>query len=223
MFLHIISAISSARSYFKNNVKNYKLSCVKNYLIVISDGYWSGHNSVLGIADTMNKSENIQTFAVGLDVTHNNYVQLAQKGGTKTPLYASNANDLLNKLTDAIKQAISGRLTFTTPAIMSDVTKGDFIYQSTFKYEKDKQWEGSLKKYKLKTDGTFDAEQWDAATKLNNKKASARNIWTIGIGTTGKNNFTTANRNVLKPLLFANAQTTPSDTQVDNLINFIRS
>jgi hypothetical protein len=65
----------------------------------------------------MNRSDNIQTFAVGLDITHNNYVQLAQKGGTKTPLYASNANDLLNKLTDAIKQAISGRLTFTTPQL----------------------------------------------------------------------------------------------------------
>jgi len=219
---NLLSAIQSARNYFKSSVKNYKLSCVKNYLIVISDGYWSGHSSVLGIADVMNKSENIKTFAVGLDISHNNYTQLAQKGGTVKPLFASNANDLLNKLTDAIKQAISGRLTFTTPAIMSDVTKGDFIYQSTFKYEKDKQWEGSLKKYKLKTDGTFDTEQWDAATKLNNKKASARNIWTIGIGATGKNNFTTANTSVLKPLLFANAQTAPSDTQVDNLINFIR-
>ena len=125
-------------------------------------------------------SENIQTFAVGLDISNNNYVQLAQKGGTVKPLYASNANDLLNKLTDAIKQAISGRLTYTTPAIMSDVTKGEFIYQSTFKYEKDKQWQGYLKKYKLKADRTFDAEQWDAATKLNSKRSSARNIWTIG-------------------------------------------
>ena len=219
---NLLSAITSARNYFKSSVSNYKLTCVKNYLIVISDGYWSGHSSVLGIADTMNKSENIQTFAVGLDISNNNYVQLAQKGGTVKPLYASNANDLLNKLTDAIKQAISGRLTYTTPAIMSDVTKGDFIYQSTFKYEKDKQWQGYLKKYKLKADGTFDAEQWDAATKLNSKRSSARNIWTIGIGATGKNNFTTTNRDQLKSLLFANAQAAPTDTQVDNLINFIR-
>ena len=216
------SAIQSARNYFRSSVKNYKQSCVKNFIIVISDGYWSGHSTVLSIADQMNKSDNIQTFAVGLDVTHNNYVQLAQKGGTIAPLYASNANDLLNKLTDAIKQAISGRLTFTTPAIMSDVTKGDFIYQSTFKYEKDKQWKGNLKKYKLKADGTFDAEQWDAATKLNSKKASARNLWTIGIGTSSLNNFTTSNRDQLKLLLFPNAQNAVSDTQVDNLINFIR-
>jgi type IV pilus assembly protein PilY1 len=216
------SAMMLARSYFRSSVKNYKQSCVKNYLIVISDGYWSSHGTVLSIADQMNRSDNIQTFAVGLDISHNNYVQLAQKGGTKTPLYASNANDLLNKLTDAIKQAISGRLTFTTPAIMSDVTKGDFIYQSTFKYEKDKQWKGNLKKYKLKADGTFDAELWDAATKLNSKKASARNIWTIGIGNSSLNNFTTSNRDQLKALLFSNAQNAVTNTQVDNLINFIR-
>ena len=218
------NALTIVRSHFKTsgNVPNFGKSCSRNYLIVISDGYWSSHSSVLSLADSMNKNDNIQTFAVGLGVIHNNYVQLAQKGGTKTPLYASNAADLLNKLTDAIKQAISGRLTFTTPAIMSDVTKGDFIYQSTFKYEKDKQWEGSLKKYKLKSDGTFDAEQWDAATKLNSKNASARKIWTIGLSAKNLNNFTTTNRSELKPLLFANAQSAVSDTQVDNLINFIR-
>ena len=217
-------ALTIVRNHFKTagNVPNFGKSCARNYLIVISDGYWSSHSSVLSIAEQMNKADNIQTFAVGLGVIHNNYVQLAQKGGTKTPLYASNAADLLNKLTDAIKQAISGRLTFTTPAIMSDVTKGDFIYQSTFKYEKDKQWEGSLKKYKLKADGTFDAEQWDAATKLNSKSASSRKIWTIGLTNKGTNNFTTTNRSELKGKIFRNAQQAVTDTQVDNLINFIR-
>ena len=217
-------ALTIVRSHFKTagNVPNVGKTCARNYLIVISDGYWSSHSSVLSIADQMNKVDNIQTFAVGLGVSHSNYVQLAQKGGTKTPLYANNAADLLNKLTDAIKQAISGRLTFTTPAIMSDVTKGDFIYQSTFKYEKDMQWKGNLKKYKLKADGTFDAEQWDAATKLNSKSASSRNIWTIGLTNKGINNFTTTNRDELKTRLFANAQSAPTDTQVDNLINFIR-
>ena len=79
----------------------------------------------------------------------NNYKTLAQKGGTTSPLYADNETQLLAKLNDAIKQAISGRLTFTIPAVMSDVSKGDFIYQATFEYEKNKQWNGSVKKYKL--------------------------------------------------------------------------
>ena len=144
---------------------------------------------------------------------------MAQKGGTTSPLYADNETELLAKLTDAIKQAISGRLTFTTPAVMSDVTKGDFIYQATFEYEKSKQWKGRLKKYKLNSNGTFGAEQWDAADKLFNKKASSRNIWTVG-PSHSINNFTISNRDDLKALMFPSQS--PTDDQVDNLINFIR-
>ena len=88
---------------------------------------------------------------------------------------------------------------------MSDVQKGDFVYQSTFEYEKNKQWKGSVKKYKLNTDGSFGAVQWDAADKLNRKSASSRKIWTAGISSTGTNNFTTSNRDDLKPLLFPNS------------------
>ena len=38
--------------------------------------------------------------------------------------------------------------------------------------------------------------------KLNNKNASSRNIWTSGISASGINNFTTSNRDILKPLMF---------------------
>ena len=217
------NALNRARDYFTSGqVANWNLSCSMNYLIVISDGYWSSHSSVLQIADILNNSNNIKTFAVGfaLGGANNNYKTLAEKGGTTSPLYASNETELLAKLTDAIKQAISGRLTFTTPAVMSDVQKGDFVYQSTFEYEKNKQWKGSLKKYKLNSNGSFGAVQWDAADKLNNKSASSRKIWTAGISSTGTNNFTTSNRDDLKPLLFPSQS--PTDTQVDNLINFIR-
>ncbi len=217
------NALNRARDYFTSGqVANWNLSCSMNYLIVISDGYWSSHSSVLQIADILNNSNNIKTFAVGfaLGGANNNYKTLAEKGGTTSPLYASNETELLAKLTDAIKQAISGRLTFTTPAVMSDVQKGDFVYQSTFEYEKNKQWRGSLKKYKLNSNGSFGAAQWDAADKLNNKSASSRRLWTAGISSTGTNNFTTSSRDELKPLMFPSQS--PTDTQVDNLINFIR-
>ena len=98
--------------------------------------------------------------------------------------------------------------------------KEDYIYQSTFEYEKNKQWKGSLKKYKLNTNGTFGTVQWDAADKLNSKSASSRKIWTTGISTTGTNNFTTTYRDDLKALLFPSQS--PTDTEVENLINFIR-
>ena len=216
-------AMNIARNYFTSGqVANWNLSCSVNYLIVISDGYWSGHNTVLSIAEQIKNAYNIKTFAVGfaLGGANSNYSTLATKGGTTKPLYASNQSELLAKLTDAIKQAISGKLTFTTPAVMSDVTKGSHIYQSTFEYEKNKQWKGSLKKYKLNSNGSFGAVQWDAADKLNSKSASSRKIWTTGISTTGTNNFTTTDRDHLKPLLFPSQS--PTDTEVDNLINFIR-
>ena len=216
-------AMSIARNYFTSGqVANWNLSCSVNYLIVISDGYWSGHNTVLSIAEQIKNAYNIKTFAVGfaLGGANSNYSTLATKGGTTKPLYASNQTELLAKLTDAIKQAISGKLTFTTPAVMSDVTKGNYVYQSTFEYEKNKQWKGSLKKYKLNTNGTFGAVQWDAADKLNSKNASSRKIWTTGISATGTNNFTTTYRDDLKSLLFPSQA--PTNTEVENLINFIR-
>jgi type IV pilus assembly protein PilY1 len=216
-------ALGIARNYFTSNqVANWNLTCSLNYLIVISDGYWGSHNSVISVANQLRQTYNIKTFAVGfaLGGANSNYSTLATAGGTNKPLYASNETELLAKLTDAIKQAISGRLTFTTPAVMSDVTKGNFVYQSTFEYAKNMQWKGSLKKYKLNSDGSFGAVQWDAADKLNSKSASSRKIWTTGISATGTNNFSTSYRDDLKSLLFPSQS--PTDTEVENLINFIR-
>jgi type IV pilus assembly protein PilY1 len=219
---NLARAMRTARDYFRSGVvDNWDLTCSLNFLIVISDGYWQSNNEVVTVANQIRNVDNIQTFAVGyaLGGSNSNYSALATAGGTTNPLYAENETELLAKITDAIKQAISGRLTFTTPAVMSDVSRNNFVYQSTFEYETDKQWKGSLKKYQLNTDGTFGSVLWDAADKLNSKTSSTRNIWTSVIGT-GYNNFTTANRDLLKSKMFPNI--TPTDTEVDNLINFIR-
>ena len=215
-------AMNNARNYFTSGqVANWNLTCSLNYLIVISDGYWSSHNSVISVANQIRTAYNIKTFAVGfaLGGANSNYSTLATAGGTVKPLYASNETELLAKLTDAIKQAISGRLTFTTPAVMSDVSRNNFVYQSTFEYAKNMQWKGSLKKYKLNSNGSFGAVQWDAADKLNAKSASSRNIWTPEIST-AINNFTTSNRDALKSRMFPSQS--PTDAEVENLINFIR-
>ena len=219
----LAKAMNIARNYFTSGqVANWNLTCSLNFLIVISDGEWQGHPTVLSIANQLRTTYSTQTFAVGfaLSGANSNYNTLATAGGTTSPLYASNETELLQKLSDAIKQAISGRLTFTTPAVMSDVTRGDFVYQSTFTYEKDMQWKGSLKKYQLNADGSFGTVQWDAADKLNAKSASARNIWTSGISVSGINNFTTSNRDDLKSRMFPSQA--PTDLQTENLINFIR-
>ena len=215
-------AMNNARNYFTSGqVANWNLTCSLNYLIVISDGYWHSHNSVINVTNQMRSVNNIKTFAVGfaLGGASSNYSTLATAGGTVKPLYASNETELLQKLTDAIKQAISGRLTFTTPAVMSDVSRNNFVYQSTFEYAKNIQWKGSLKKYKLNANGSFGAVQWNAADKLNTKSSSSRNIWTPEISNS-INNFTTSNRDALKSRMFPSQS--PTDTEVENLINFIR-
>ena len=223
-------AMNQARNYFvSNKVPNWKKSCAQNYLIVISDGYWSNHSGVISTTNNLRQAHKIKTFAVGFALSGSNYryTQLATAGGTTSPLYASNEKELLQKLTDAIKQAISGRLTFTTPAVMSDVSKGNFVYQSTFEYAQNKQWIGYIKKYKLNSNGSFGDEIWktdskSAAMGLIGQTASTRKLWTAAIGKIGDyNNFVTSNRSQLKAKLFASGGS-QTDTEVDNLINFIR-
>ena len=93
-------------------------TCQLNYIIVISDGEWQNHSGVKNITNQIRLQLGIKTFAVGfaLGTTKTTYSDLAVAGGTTKPLYAENEAELLQKLTDAIKQALSGRLTFTTPA-----------------------------------------------------------------------------------------------------------
>ena len=197
--------------------------CQKNYLIVISDGDWANANNVNNLAKAMaGRDPSIKTFVVGFAVGGNkpNYTNLATAGGTVTPLYAENEDQLLEKLTDAIKQITASTLTFTTPAVMAEVNKGDYVYQSTFEYDPYKQWKGHLKKIPILDNGTLGTAIWDAADKLNIKASSTRKIWTVGTSISGLNNFTTSNRSDLKSLLFTDPNI--SDSEVDKLINFIR-
>ncbi len=222
-YLHY--ALNYARNYYLGSsspiIKG--ASCQQSYLLVISDGVWAYPSTVNNIAKSLNQSYSIKTFAVGfaLGGSNSNYKNLAINGGTTEPIYADNENELVSKLTDAIQQVISSTYTFSTPAVMSDVSKGDFIYQSTFEYSKYTQWKGSLKKYKLNSNGTIGALQWDAGTLLNKKKANDRKIWTVGINDTSLNNFTTGNRDELETSLFPNTKNL-NDVTTDKLINFVR-
>ena len=232
---YLLQAMNYARNYWKGNLNQSGTrypspiipgaTCQLNFNILISDGQWNSHSSAMGVVRDMKNSLNVKTFAVGLAINtgnRSNYDSLATNGGTTTALYADSSGSLLTALKDAILQAISGSLTFTTPAVMSDIQRGNYIYQSTFKYSKHKQWEGSLKKYQLNDNGSFGSEQWDAGTQLNNTSPNSRKLWTIDINNRNNtNNFTTSNRTALKPKLFP-LKVNPTDAETDQLINFIR-
>ena len=224
----LAQALRKATNYYTGNtrygaVPHFGEDCAQNFIIVISDGFWNAgtHPEVISLTTTLKDTHKIKTFALGFAVGGSNYryTQLATAGGTNTPLFADNETELLATLTDAIKQAISGKLTFTTPAVMSDVQRGDFVYQATFEYAEYKQWEGRLKKHKIESNGTLGAVSWDAADKLNNR-TTERNLWTTGIAASGLNNFVTSNRDLLSNLLYP--ASVPTNAQLDNLINFIR-
>jgi hypothetical protein len=225
---YLNDALNLAKSYFAGSAGYSSpiisgAACQLNYLIVISDGEWADPASVVNNATQLkNQNPSIKTFAVGLALGSSsaNYTNLAVAGGTKVPLYASNEQELLAGLTDAIKQIISSTLTFSTPAVTSEITKDNFIYQSTFSYAPNKQWEGSLKKYQLNSDSTIGNLVWDAGSRLNSKSASSRQLWTVGLSGAGLNNFTTTYRSELKTLF--QSSLTSSDAQTDNLINFVR-
>ena len=60
-------ALNLARNYFTSNqVANWNLSCSLNYLIAISDGYWSNHNGVLGVAEALKNSTTSKHLLSGL-------------------------------------------------------------------------------------------------------------------------------------------------------------
>ena len=237
---YLTNALNIARSYFVNGYGGFNsprisgAKCQSIYLIVISDGVFANPRAAASTARDLNNQYEIKTFAVGFasssfsSSTKQNYVNLAVNGGTVAPMYADNEAEMIAKLTDAIKQVVSGSLTFNNPAIMSDKQKGDFIYQSTFKYSKNTQWQGHLKKHKFDSvSGKIGTTEWDAAEKLNKKKSADRNIWTVGTGTQNLNNFTTTYKDELKALLFPKnvyptTQAAPTDAQVENFINFIR-
>ena len=228
---YLYGAMVAARNQFLNGkVPNWNLTCSNNYLLVISDGAWWGGNPN-GVASSLyNRSPGkVKTYVVGFAYggSKTNYNSLAKAGGTGSPLFADDQKQLLEKLKNILKQISSSKATFNTPAVMEETKTDNYAYQATFQYISNGQWPGYLKKYKLNSNGTIGNEIWDAATKLNNKKAANRNIWTVGLSSKSINNFTTSYRNELKNKLFPNGiypttQASPTDAQTDDLINFVR-
>jgi type IV pilus assembly protein PilY1 len=223
------NAMSLAQQYFNGSSSpiNRNASCQKNILIVMSDGYWYDSRASR-IAQDFN-SRGIKTFVIGFATAGNsNYVTLSQKGGTypESPLYSSNWQHLYETLSNYIRQAISSRLTFTSPAVMPSVSGGtDHILQASFKYKADHQWEGHLIKYKLNADGSVGDKVWDAGEKLDAKNESSRQVWTEGRWTgisAGLNNFVISNQSDLEFPLYEGSGKTPTSTELSNLIQFVR-
>lgn len=228
--------LSSSRG---NSPIDPSLSCQVSAIIFISDGGYGDRPEV--IAKRLHLNKQIKTFVVGFHVGYNsNYVKLAKGGGTypDSPIFANNKGMLKQTLVSYIQQIIASRLTFTAPAVMpAGSTDTGSVFTSTFQVKKDHQWEGRLQRYDLDADGkvgglfrTDSGDEWDAGALLNERKATSRNIWTVGAGKlcngkrvpSGINNFSTANSKVLNCLLSDGAGGAFSDSEAIKLIEFVR-
>jgi len=120
------------------------------------------------------------------------------------------------------------------PPILGDGT----IYQALFRYQKDKQWVGEIKRYSLDPTGALQGDApllastgLKARAGVNGDYASGgRSIWTVGydprcmasgFGNGDKNNFNLSNATLLEKLLF-NCPASSNPTATNDLINFAR-
>ncbi len=113
------------------------------------------------------------------------------------------------------------------------------IYQALFKYQKDKQWIGEIKRYSLDASGAIKSDApllastgLQARAAVNGDYSSGgRSIWTVGydprcmmasgLSNGDRNNFNLSNATVLEQLLF-NCPASSNSVATTDLINFTR-
>jgi hypothetical protein len=220
-------AMELALPYFLGDQgpRNPNITCQKNIIIVVSDGYWE-NNSSSEIAHNLSFNHQVYTYAIGFQVTgDDNYVDLSVNGGTypESPLFAENWEELYEQMATAIRNAVNSDLTFAAPTIMPDIVGDDHILQATFRYKSQHQWKGRLKKFALDDGGNVGGLAWDAGERLNATGSEFRNLWTVSDSLpSGVNNFTVANMAALRPMLEAHVRRGYSDETVTGLIDFVR-
>ena len=228
-YLH--PAMVEARDYFlgADSPLDPNASCQKNFLLVISDGEWGNVAEVNAIATELLETKGIQTIVTGFSLLQGSdqYTSLAKAGGTypTSPIFADQVETLYEALYNMLSPSKTSRLTVAAPVVVPNLLSGNHIFQSTFTYEPKHQWKGQLSKYKLNSNGSFGALQWEAGTKLDAKNTATRKIWTVankfGVNSS-LNNFTTSNLLGLKEALWEGSGSSPTNTEATNLINFVR-
>ena len=168
--------------------------CQKSYIIVIGDGAMSNVVKAKKIVQDMlnHKDHPIKTFTVayggGINPTGiAKFREISKAGGTDDVIVADTAAALTSQLKALISSIKAPTLSFTAPAINAKVNEGGFLYQASFDYMQNKNWDGFLKKTEL--DPTTNRPKlgkdgkpkilWDAANLKPLLSPSSRKIWTV--------------------------------------------
>ena len=166
-------------------------------------------------------------------------------------IIADTPEQLKSELTSKIRQIIADKLAFTAPSITATIQEGGSLYQAQFAYEQYGEWQGTLLRKKLNSDGTVDHDvntpgNWSAAKQIKAQASVAgtedtRNLWTAMPGDTyigNWNNFNTDKVSTVKNLFdelgyevpdYHNASSSctsvgsnGNEDDIEGLINFIR-
>ena len=180
------------------------LDCQDSYVIVIGDGDYfdSTANAVSDLTALFGKTPPIKTFIVAYGPGISapglaKFEQLADAGGTEDVIQAMTPDDLKTQLRAKLTEIVAEKLAFTAPSVPLDVSEGGSIYQSSFHYQKNKEWIGSLIRTAIDANGILDETDpmnWSAQAKL--PEPDSRKIWTTLSGvpyTNDYNNFVTTN------------------------------
>ncbi len=190
-----------------------ELDCQDSYVIIIGDGdFFDDINVPKGhLEELAAKEKPIKTFIVayGGGISEDGLAKfetLADAGGTEDVILASTPDQLLVQLRAKLTEIIADKLSFTAPSVPLDVSEGGSIYQSSFHYQKNKEWIGALIRTAIDENGMLDAlddGNWNAKAML--PEPDLRKIWTPIPGvpyTTDYNNLVTANLDNIDDKLF---------------------
>ena len=194
------------------------LDCQVNAMIIIGDGKFTKYaDRPVKAAAARYQLDDILTFAVGYGDTFANdntavgyFKEIAKAGGTHKEtggvvsqqgyFIARTPADLKNVIDQIVQTIIGQTFSYSSPSISSEIAKTGQLFQGKFQNRKNKEWWGTIIRTDLTDagDALTTKQVWDANDKI--KDPAQRNIWTALEGTSGKNNFVEANRNIISNL-----------------------
>jgi type IV pilus assembly protein PilY1 len=165
-----------------------------------------------------NKAQPVRTMVIGLinpnasgvSTLKNTLNRMAdmgddgQENGSSHAYFATDVDELMQAFKDIFKQIQSFNSTANAPLVSPPIGGQEGgVYVPNFVPRIERQWYGHFYKYVLSTEGVMsESPQWDAASKLDAKSYSARNVFTVNWkGGSWKMDFKDINAQSLAPML----------------------
>ena len=191
-------------------------TCQLNYVIVIGDGAMKNTGVRGQPGNTDDRIEKLRKMGIKtLFVAYgggirggsmNLFDDLARIGSCEqagdddceATIIADTPEQLKTELTSKIRQIIADKLAFTAPSITATIQEGGALYQAQFAYEQYGEWQGTILRKTIRSDGTVDhnidaPNNWSAAKMVKSQATDSgpdgRKLWTAMPGASYVNNW----------------------------------